>query len=250
LRKYRGFTAYIASVQRVMKVSLFGTRPDAKMSEGTLTWVWPLLAAVAMGLIVAGCYNNNTGETNIGGAVSFKLPAFPETGANAVQIFTEMHYQPSYRAQEGPRILPPSDSIPLTGKEERYASLEAYQDLEVPREFVRSYSPANAQRLFTVNCVVCHGPTLRGFEEQQDSERATILKFELRGPLPANLTAAATKDASDGELFGFISGGGRQGLSAILRGRESASPMPEFGLLLTVEDRWALVRYLRSQIGP
>ena len=215
-----------------------------------LPWVWPLVAAVALGLLVAGCYNNNTGETSIGGAVNFTLPAFPETGANAVQIFTEMHYQPSYRAQEGPRILPPTDSVPQTGKEASYSSLEAYQDLEVPRELVRSYDPASAQHLFTVNCVVCHGPTLRGSEEQQDSARAKILNFELSGPLPANLTAAATKGASDGELFGFISGGGRQGLSAVLRGRESASPMPEFGLLLTVEDRWALVQYLRSQIGP
>ena len=41
--------------------------------------------------------------------------------------------------------------------------------------------------------------------------------------------------------------GGRQGLSARLRDRDSTSPMPEFRLLLTEDERWALVRYLRSR---
>ena len=230
--------------------SRFDTKPLANKSASTSPWVWPLFAAVALGLLVAGCYDNNTGETNIGGAVNFKLPAFPETGANAIQIFTEMHYQPSYRAQEGPRLLPPFESVPITGREQRYSSLEAYQGVEIPSELVSSYDPARGQLLFAVNCVVCHGPTLKGSEEQEESLKAPFLKFNPRPPLPANLTADLTKGASDGELFGFISGGGRQGLAAILRERESASPMPEFGLLLTVKERWTLVQYLRSQIGP
>ena len=69
------------------------------------------LAAVALGLFALlaalGCYNNNTGETRISEDIYFTLPAFPETGSNKVQVFTEMHYQPSYRSQEGPRLDSP-----------------------------------------------------------------------------------------------------------------------------------------------
>ena len=98
----------------------------------TLPRLWAPLALALIAIALAGCYNNNTGEANIGGAIHFKLPAFPESGANAVEIFNEMHYQPSYRSQEGPRLLPPPDSVPVTGKELRYATLEEYQELNIP----------------------------------------------------------------------------------------------------------------------
>ena len=204
------------------------------------TWA-ALIAAALLAVSTTACYNNNTGETNVGGAINFKLPAFPESGANAVQVFTEMHYQPSYRAQEGPRLLPPPDSVPVTGREARYTSLDEYKALKVPESARRTYDPIGAQTLFAVNCVVCHGTSLRG--------DGPIVPFIDSGPAPANLTASATTGAADGELFGFISGGGRQGLASILRGRESASPMPEFRRLLTEEQRWHLVLYLRALIG-
>ena len=70
-----------------------------------------------------------------------------------------------------------------------------------------------------------------------------------KGPFPANLNDPVTVQSTDGDLFGFVSGGGRQGLSAISRGRDSRSPMPAFNKLLTEDDRWALVLYLRSHIG-
>ena len=195
-----------------------------------------LLAALALGIVAAGCYNNNTGAANIGGKIKLTLPAFPESGGHAVEVFTEMHFQPSYKSQEGPRLLPPEDSVPVTGREVRYVSMDEYEQLAMPDA---SYDAAQAQRLFTVNCAVCHGESLKG--------DGPILEFMTRGPFPADLTAAATQDATDGALFGFISGGGRQGLAAKLRGRESSSPMPEFRLLLTEAERWGLVRYLRSR---
>ena len=210
------------------------------------------LLAVAIALlavIATGCYNNNTGETTIGGGINFTLPAFPETGSNAVQVFTEMHYQPSYRIQEGPRLLPPADSVPVTGKELRYTDIDEYRALSIPADVVSRYDPQKGQELFTINCAVCHGDSLTG--------DGRILGFwprnpetgVLKGPTPADLTLDATRTSSDGEIFGFISRGGSQGLSLRLRGRESTSPMPEFGLLLTEEERWALVVYLRSRIG-
>ena len=175
----------------------------------------------------------------IRGIARFKLPAFPQTGANKVQMFTEMHYQPSYRSQEGPRLLPPPDSVPVTGRELRLATLEEYRGVAIPDRVVGAYDPTAAQRLYMINCVVCHGETLDG--------NGPIRKFITRGPFPADLTLPLTRDSADGELFAFISNGGRQGLAAIERGKKSASPMPPFQFLLTEEERWMLVKYLRSR---
>ena len=203
--------------------------------RGRLAW---LALAMAATVVAVGCYNNNTGRTEVGPGVNFKLPAFPETGGNAIQVFTEMHYQPSYRVQEGPRILPPEGSVPVTGREIRYTSLEEYAELSVPPDMKAAYSHETAVKLYQTNCQVCHGPSRQG--------DGPIVGFITRGPLPANLTLELTQDSTDGELFAFVTGGGRQGLAAILRGRTSASPMPEFGKLLTEEERWTLVQYLRS----
>ena len=205
---------------------------------------------VLLALAAAGCYNNNTGDASIGDAVNFKLPAFPESGAHSVQVFTEMHYQPSYKSQEGPRLLPPADSVPITGKEVRYDSLEEYGVLEIPAESAQSYNDAEAQQLYDINCSVCHGQGLQGDGPITTLTRADGTLVWNVSPFPANLTDAETTVAStDGELFAFISLGGRQGSSSLLRGRESTSPMPEFMRLLSEDERWRLVQFLRTRIG-
>ena len=206
------------------------------------------LLVVALALIATACSANlRTGDVEIQGIVKFKLPAFPKTGTHKVQLFNEMHYQPSYRFQEGPRLLPPLDSVPVTGRELRYTTLDEYRELAVPDRFAAEYVQSGAQDLYSINCLVCHGPTLRGQQEEDETLRAKILRFAERGPLPADLTSDITVDSTDGELFAFISKGGRQGFAAIERGRASVSPMPEFQRLLTEDERWILVMYLRSQ---
>ena len=198
---------------------------------------WLILVISLMALIlVMGCYNPKTGAANIGGAINFTLPAFPETGSNRVQVFTEMHYQPSFRTQDVPRLLPPDGSVPVTGAEVVYTSMDEYEIL------VRTSSDVVAgQRLYQVNCQVCHGQNLDG--------KGPIVPYMTRGALPANLHDPVTKNSTDGELYGFTSCGGRQGCALLLAGRESQSPMPEFRRLLSEEERWALVAYLRGQIG-
>lgn len=213
-----------------------------------LTWT-ALIAAAALMAISTACYNNVTGRTEIGGAINFKLPVFPETGSNAVQIFTEMHYQPSYRAQEGPRLHPPADSVPIAGKELRYSSLDEYSGLTIPGVASQAYDQSQAQHLYDINCQVCHGATLRGdgviLSLWPQTEDGT-----LKGPIPADLTSDITKSSTDGDLFAFITLGGRQGAAARIRDRRSTSPMPEYGLLLTENERWTLVQFLRGQINP
>ena len=157
-----------------------------------------LLALGAIALLGAiGCYNNNTGETVISGDIHFKLPAFPETGSNKIQVFTEMHYQPSYRAQEGPRLMPPEGSVPITGAEVLYTSVEEYKSLPNPG------GDANVGAgLFAINCMVCHGERMDG------QGMVMIVPKETPDMAPADLMGEITTDRPDGELYGIISFGG------------------------------------------
>lgn len=210
-------------------------------------WAVPIFALLALAAV--GCYNNNTGETTIGDSINFTLPAFPETGSNAVQVFTEMHYQPSFRVQEGPRLLPPIDSVPVTGKEIRYTTADEYSALTIPDRAAQSYDQARAQNLYDINCSVCHGSGLTGDGRITTMTRADGTKVMSKGPFPADLTMELTRSSTDGDLFGFISKGGRQGLATALVGRDSPSPMPEFMRLLNEQERWWLVEFLRGKIG-
>ena len=187
-----------------------------------------------------GCvsYNNISGVTTVRGVGSFDLPVFPKTGSHKVMVFTEMHYQPSYRSQEGPRLLPPSDSVPITGKELSYSSLKEYQELSIPQQFISTYNEDHVKEVYRVNCLVCHGQNLDG--------NGNIVKYIDQGPLPVNLLESLTQNAKPGEIFAFISYGGRQGFSSYIRTQESASPMPTFRYLLSVKERWDLVNYIQS----
>ena len=125
-----------------MNMSTHSGGRRVKRSRASVLGIALLVVALALSTAL-GCYNNNTGETNIGDAIRFKLPAFPETGSNKVQIFTEMHYQPSYRSQEGPRLDVPDSAVPITGKEVILTSVEEYEVLANP-----GGDPNNGQALF------------------------------------------------------------------------------------------------------
>ena len=215
--------------------------------RSTKTVVLGVLVSAA--LLATACYDNNTGRVDVGGSINFELPAFPETGSHAVEMWTEMHYQPSYRMQEGPRILPPKGSVPISGAEIYPTSLDDFQALSMPDKFAANYDDASAWHIYQVNCLVCHGEGLDGKGPITTLIGADDSLAYDRGPFPADLRAGPTRSSTNGELFGFISGGGRQGLAVRLRGRDSTSPMPEFGKMLSEEERWALVQFLRSRIG-
>ncbi|MDA1188272.1 MAG: cytochrome c [Chloroflexi bacterium] len=195
------------------------------------------LAALAL-LLTAACYNNNTGETNIQSVARFTLPAFPETGSHAVLTFTEMHYSPSYRVQESPRLLPPLDSVPVTGKRIIYTSSE-YPSFTVPAEVRASYDAAEAADLFRVNCMVCHGQSMTG--------DGTMRDFLTRGAAPADLMRGPASTATEGSVFAWISFGGQPGFAMAMIDRESPTVMPQFYQLMTDEEIWTLVMYLKQQ---
>jgi len=203
-----------------------------------------MVAILLVALLVnSGCYNSKTGEVKVGGSISFELPVFPETGSHAVQIFSEMHYSPSYRSQEVPRLLPPEGSVPVTGAEVKIFEVEALKALSMP-----DHDGSQAAKIYAVNCQVCHGQSLRGDGPitTLNSARGDGSKA-YSGAAPVNLISERVNDLSDGEIFGYITWGGRPGLAAAARGKDSTAIMPQFGYLLNEEQRWQLVQYIRDQ---
>ena len=82
----------------------------------------------------------------------------------------------------------------------------------------------------------------------QNSEDLIVRAKEVYdGAIPVNLVSERVTSLSDGEIFGYITWGGRPGLAAAAREKESTAIMPQFGYLLTEEQRWHLVQYIRDQ---
>ncbi len=78
------------------------------------------------------------------------------------------------------------------------------------------------QKIYKQQCAVCHGNRGRG-----DGPAGIALN-----PRPADLTSETVQKQSDGALFWKITTG---------RG-----PMPAFKTILSEEDRWKVVAYLRT----
>ena len=197
-------------------------------------------------MLLISCYNSKTGEVKIGESIRFEQPALMETGSHRVEAFTEMHFQPSYRSQETPRLLPPTNSVPITGANLSYLTFddEMLQNLNIPETIKTNFESKNAEHIYNINCVVCHGPTFKGENEPDPNYQAKILAFYGdKQPVPPDLTVQKYTDA---ELFTYISSGGRQGYSARKRGKWPQSIMPEFGRLLTDDERWELVQLIKS----
>ena len=125
--------------------------------------------------------------------------------------------------------------------------MEEYQALPNPGGDAK-----HGAALFAVNCVVCHGDDMGG--------QGAVMAY---GPnmAPADLKGEATAERSDGEIYGIISFGGNTGFSVRVPKLDdptydndrcvgqAACPMPEFRKLLTEQERWDVVAYIRQQQG-
>jgi mono/diheme cytochrome c family protein len=137
---------------------------------------------------------------------------------------TEMHYQPSYRSQEPPRRLPAPGAVPITGREVSYSFDETTQLANpVP---ATAQALARAGRLYQIECAFCHGPQGRG-----DGPVATFFQGQVPVP-PVDFSSPLVRRLSEGELFWSITYG--------------IGNMPPFGRLLSQEQRWLLVHFVRS----
>ncbi len=180
------------------------------------------VAALLLTLVAAGC-----------------LPL--GRGAYPLDIFAEMHYTQMYKSQEPPRLYPAPGAVPFMAVGDGA--------LTVP-DASPAISAATAEKgraLYAVNCVVCHGQAgtgdgpMRGHLERIAGAHALV---------PADVTGAGTVAATDADLVTFIGGGGRIGNALRQAGQVANAPtMPVFNKLLTEEELWSLVRYLRELQG-
>ena len=148
-----------------------------------------------------------------------------ETGNYPLDIFPEMHYQASHRTQEGPQIDAPEGSVPTTGKEVPVSDFVATLGTRNPVPFDSAALEAG-RVLFVTNCSMCHGLSA-------DGETLVAQKFEQYGEKPPpSLSRKEVTAQQDGALFWTLSNG--------------VNRMPAFDRLLTAEERWTLVNYVRS----
>ncbi len=164
--------------------------------------------------------------------------ACSSTNTYPIDFFSEMHYQKSFRAQEPPRLDLPPGVVPITGGEPAY-TLEEARNLTNPLAN-DPQAAARGQQLFQVNCVACHGP-------QGDGKGPLAVYWGLvQGAVPpANLKDPAVVNRTDGELYWILTNGYTSPQHQV-QYPDGLTNMPAFGRLLTPEQRWELVAYLRQ----
>ena len=172
--------------------------------------VSPLLVIllVLLGGVAAGCAN----------------------GTYPLDLFYEMHYQQSYHSHEPPRLSVPKGAVPITGR-----------DVLATENPIPGQRVDEGARLFAANCVFCHGVTGKGDNPQLQGPVLRIMRDKFNYPqsnptkdytITPDLTADFVKDQADVALFAWITNG--------------VTVMPPFDKLLTVEERWLLVNYIRT----
>lgn len=133
-------------------------------------------------------------------------------GAYPLDIFYEMHYQPSYKAHEPPRLSPPESAVP-------------FFDPPAATSF-----NLDGQHLYEVNCSMCHGAEAKG-----DGAVLAVMEaaYAYTPAVPADLTALddPLMIAKDYDGVRNIVVGGLQ-------------VMPSFAKLLTPAEIDAVSRYV------
>jgi mono/diheme cytochrome c family protein len=132
----------------------------------------------------------------------------------------EMYHQAAFQAQQGPRLAPPTNAVPVGGVEPSYEGVQG-QNLADP--FPKDAAAvARGKSIFEANCAMCHG-------HQGKGDGPVGAAFT---PKPADVTSTAVQSLSDGDVFLLVTNGVRA--------------MPTFRKLLTPEERWSVVAYVRS----
>jgi mono/diheme cytochrome c family protein len=96
---------------------------------------------------------------------------------------------------------------------------EAKKENPVPAD---AKSVAAGKVFYTQQCLACHGPTGKG-----DGPAAIALKTK-----PGDLSDPKVREQTDGALFWKIT--------------EGRTPMPPYKKLLTDQQRWQVVNYIRT----
>lgn len=128
-----------------------------------------------------------------------------------------MEDQPSFSPYEAPVLNPPSDSVPITGKEIVSWGSTLKNSVSPDKESV-----ARGETLFTINCRMCHG--------HKPGEPGPVGQHLT--PPPPTPYQERIQRLSDEEIFKRITlGFGR---------------MPPFRTKLIPRERWDVVNFLRT----
>ena len=149
-------------------------------------------------------------------------------GTYPVDFFPEMHYQDSYHSQQPPRLDPPIGSVPITGKEILLTS-ETFNSVVNPKP---GEDIGEGRKLYEINCAMCHGQLGHG-----DGTVLTTMieKYGYQPKLSPDLRIAGA--LPDSFLFTMISN------EDLIVGDGA---MPLFQKLLTPDERWSLVNYIKA----
>jgi mono/diheme cytochrome c family protein len=172
--------------------------------------IWFLILAMSAVTLFAACEPGDPGRS---------------TGSYPIDIFQEMHYNQSHKAQEPPRFSPPAGSIPVEGG---YIAAPLKADAaDLTNPFVAN--PDALERgalLYKQNCSMCHGLTAGG-----DGFVGNLFA-DYPSPQPPAFNSERLRALTSGETYASISNG--------------AGFMPPFQGLLTEQDRWALVALVEA----
>ena len=169
---------------------------------------WPIVSVLSGGVLLVTAYT---------------------PGPYPLDIFQEMHYTAVQRREEPNRAPPPVDSVPRSGATPRLSFVQAAQ---------RSNPLANdphaskrGEQLVRVNCAVCHGP---GGSGHPDDVLARYYANNPAAPIaPPAFESQRVRSRTDGQLYWIVAHG--------------LGNMPAFQGLLTADDLWAIVSFVRQQ---
>jgi len=149
-----------------------------------------------------------------------------QPGPYPLDVLTEMHYQQSQRILEPDRLLPPPESVPVTG---RRVAVPFDQASTLTNPVPRAQGLERGQQVFAVNCAPCHG-------RNGDGQSVVAEHFKARGFVPpVDFRAQRAQSRADGELYWAIVNG--------------VGNMPPFGDLLQDDDIWSVVHVVREVQG-
>jgi mono/diheme cytochrome c family protein len=131
---------------------------------------------------------------------------------------------PAVRPHEEPILMPPANTVPVSGGELRYRVAD-------PRTLVSPLTKAppdevirEGRTLYRTFCVQCHGRNLDG--------QGTV--GQSFSPLPTDLRSAKVQKLADGVFFKEISYG-------IPNGKQ-----PPLATTIELTDRWRIIAYVKS----
>lgn len=157
-----------------------------------------------------------------------------------VHTFLDMDVQPKYRAQAASSLFPDGMAtrppVPGTiGRDEMEDNTALYLG-KTGDEWIQEFpvrvdmaAMARGQERFTIYCAPCHGLTGEG--DGMVSRRATE-RAEANWVPPLSLHAESVRVQPVGQLYNTVTNGIRT--------------MPPYASQMSVEDRWAVVLYVRA----